>query len=153
HLLVVDSHWWTGMEWQPSFFYFCDYKTDPKNRSMPLVNTPLARVDLTAYNYGNAHAVAQIYEMLGKNENAAEFAELARKTKADLLKHMWDDKAGFFYSLRAKDLKKADVKEVIGVYPFYFDLPEKGKGYERAWEAIIDPKQFWTPWPVASASK
>jgi hypothetical protein len=153
HLLVVDSHWWTGMEWQPSFFAFCDYKTDPKNRAMPLVNTPLARVDLTAYNYGNARAVARIYELLGKKEKAAEFAELARKTKADLLQHMWDANASFFYSLRAKDLKKADVKEVIGVYPFYFDLPEKGKGYERVWESIIDPKQFWTPWPVASASK
>ena len=26
-LLAVDSHWWTGMEYQPSFFYFSDYKT------------------------------------------------------------------------------------------------------------------------------
>ena len=26
-LLVVDSHWWTGMEWQPSFFSFAGYQT------------------------------------------------------------------------------------------------------------------------------
>ena len=25
-LLLVDSHWWTGMEYQPSFFFFSDFK-------------------------------------------------------------------------------------------------------------------------------
>jgi hypothetical protein len=153
HLLVVDSHWWTGMEWQPSFFAFGDYKTDPKERSMPRVRTPLMRVDLTAYNYGNARAVARIHELLGQPDKAREFAELARRTKEDVQRRMWDPDGRFFYSLRAADGKKADVKEVIGVYPFYFDLPDAGKGYERAWESILDPKQFWTPWPVASASR
>ena len=27
------------------------------------------------------------------------------------------------------------------------------KGYESAWASILDPNQFWTTWPVASASK
>ena len=47
----------------------------------------------------------------------------------------------------------ADVKEVIGVYPFYFGMVPWGKGYESAWASILDPKQFWTKWPVASASR
>jgi hypothetical protein len=153
HLLVVDSHWWTGMEWQPSFFSFSDYKTDPRNRAMPKVNTPLMRVDLTAYNYGNARAVSRIYELLGDKEKAAAFADLAAQTRRDLQEQLWDAGGGYFYSLRASDGKKADVKEVIGVYPFYFDLPEPGKGYERAWESLLDPRQFWTRWPVASASR
>jgi hypothetical protein len=153
HLLVVDSHWWTGMEWQPSFFSFSGYKTDPGNRAMPKVNTPLMRIDLTAYNYGNARAVARVYDLLGDREKARAFADLAARTKDDLQKHMWDAGGHFFYSLRASDGKKADVKEVIGVYPFYFDLPDAGRGYERAWESLLDPKQFWTRWPVASASE
>jgi hypothetical protein len=28
-----------------------------------------------------------------------------------------------------------------------------GKGLESAWQSIIDPEQFWTRWPVASASR
>ena len=28
-----------------------------------------------------------------------------------------------------------------------------GAGFESAWSSIVDPKQFWTPWPVASASR
>jgi hypothetical protein len=30
---------------------------------------------------------------------------------------------------------------------------EPGAGYEAAWNSILDPNQFWTPWPVASVSK
>ena len=56
-------------------------------------------------------------------------------------------------SLKADDKAVADVKEVIGVYPFYFGMVPWGKGYESAWSSIIDPKQFWTKWPVASASR
>ena len=66
---------------------------------------------------------------------------------------MWRPEKRFFYSLRADDDAVADVKEVIGVYPFYFGMVPWGKGYESAWASILDPKQFWTTWPVASASK
>ena len=66
---------------------------------------------------------------------------------------MWRPEKRFFYSLRADDDAVADVKEVIGVYPFYFGMLPWGKGYESAWASILDPKQFWTTWPVASASK
>jgi hypothetical protein len=27
-----------------------------------------------------------------------------------------------------------------------------GRGYESAWESILDPNQFWSSWPVASCS-
>ena len=66
---------------------------------------------------------------------------------------MWQPEKRFFYSFRADDGAVADVKEVIGVYPFYFGMLPWGKGYESAWGSILDPKQFWTTWPVASASK
>ena len=52
-LLLVDSHWWTGMEYQPSFFFFSDYKAS-RDFDQPARQVSLERVDLTAYNYGNA---------------------------------------------------------------------------------------------------
>ena len=151
-LLMVDSHWWTGMEYQPSFFFFSDYKTS-KDFNQPARQVSLERVDLTAYNYGNALAVARIYRQLGQSGNAAEFDRLAAKIAAALLKKMWRPEKQYFLSLRAGDKAVADVKEVIGVYPFYFGMVPWGKGYESAWASIIDPKQFWTKWPVASASR
>jgi hypothetical protein len=152
-LLFVDSHWWTGMEWQPSFFAFCDFKTDPKDRMHPLTRDKLDRVDLTTYNFGNAVAVSRIYRLLGRDDLAAEFDALAEKIRRAVLEKLWDSQERFFYSVRNPDQQKARVKEVIGVYPFYFDLPPVGKGYEQAWASFIDPEQFWTTWPAASASK
>lgn len=152
-LLFVDSHWWTGMEWQPSFFAFCDYKTDPKDRMHPLSRDKLDRVDLTVYNFGNAVAVARIYRLLGKDDKAREFDTLAEKIRSAVLNKLWVQQEKFFYSIRSGGQQKANVKEVIGVYPFYFDLPPTDHGYEQAWASIVDPEQFWTPWPVASASK
>ncbi len=151
-LLLVDSHWWTGMEYQPSFFAFSDYKPS-KDFYQPARPVGLERVDLTAYNYGNAMAVARIYRLLGQPEKAEEFDELAAKIAAAVATKMWRPEKRFFYSLRADDDAVADVKEVIGVYPFYFGMLPWGKGYESAWASILDPKQFWTTWPVASASK
>ena len=140
------------MEYQPSFFAFSDYKPS-KDFYQPARPVSLERVDLTAYNYGNAVAVARIYRLLGQPEQAKEFDDLAAKIAAAVTAKMWRPEKRFFYSLRADDDAVADVKEVIGVYPFYFGMLPWGKGYESAWASILDPKQFWTKWPVASASK
>lgn len=147
YLLVVDSHWWTGMEWQPSFFFFNNYRTEKRGEA------DLERVDLTSYNYGNAANLARIYEVLGEGALAERFRRFAEKTKAAVQAKMWDPKSRFFYSLRWNDDAKAWVKEIVGIYPFYFSMPDRGKGFEAAWEHIINPKEFWTRWPVASASQ
>ena len=80
-LLRVDSHWWTGMEYQPSFFFFSDYKAS-RDFDQPARQVSLDRVDLTAYNYGNAVAVARIYRKLGQSAKAEEFDRLAAKISA-----------------------------------------------------------------------
>jgi hypothetical protein len=151
-LLMVDSHWWTGMEYQPSFFAFANYQTSA-DFSQPARRVNLDRVDLTAYNYGNAVAVARIYRRLGKDVLAQEFEGLAAKIAGAVMEKMWQPDKRYFYSLRVGDGAVANVKEVIGVYPFYFGMIPPGKGFESAWESILDPNQFWTAWPVASASR
>lgn len=152
-LLVVDSHWWTGMEWQPSFFSFSDYQTGGGAGTAPDKMTPLSRVDLTAYNFGNAQNSARIYSALGRTADAARMRQLADATRDAVLKEMWNPETNWFQSLRASDEAKAPAKEIIGLYPFYFDLPPAGKGYEAAWKTALDPDLFWTKWPLASAAK
>ncbi len=76
-------------------------------------------------------AVAQIYRKLGQPAKAEEFDGLAARISAAVLAKMWRPEKEFFFSLRANDNAVADVKEVIGVYPFYFGMVPWGKGYER----------------------
>lgn len=151
-LLLVDSHWWTGMEYQPSFFAFGDFKTSA-DFQQPATPVSLERVDLTAYQYGNAVAVAKLYRALGQADAAKEFDALATKIQQAVTTKMWRPQGKFFYSLKADDKAVADVKEIVGVYPFYVGLAPAGQGFEAAWASILDPEQFWTPWPVASASR
>jgi hypothetical protein len=152
-LLVVDSHWWTGMEWQPSFFAFAGYETGGGSGTDPKKMTPLRRVDLTAFNFGNAQAVANIYRELGRREDAARMQRLADETRDAMLREMWDEQTHWFLSLRAKDNAMAPAKEIIGLYPFTFELPPANRGYEAVWQVALDPAAFWTAWPLATAAK
>ena len=76
------------MEYQPSFFFFSDYKVS-RDFAQPAAQVSLDRVDLTAYNYGNALAVARIYRKLGQPAKAEEFDRLAARICAAVLAKMW----------------------------------------------------------------
>jgi len=147
-LLLVDSHWWTGMEWQPSFFFFNGFDKDKQEQH-------LERVDLTAYVYGNAKNLSKIYALVGDAHGETKYREIAEKIRAAMETAMWDETTKFFYSLEPASGNKALVKEVVGVYPFYFSMFEGDSAarYLSAWNSILDPAEFWTAWPVASATK
>ena len=145
-LLLVDSHWWTGMEWQPSFFYFKDFDKDRQNQH-------LERVDLTAYVYGGARNLAKILRTVGDAQGSAHYNVVAEKIKGATLDVMWDNDTKFFYSIEPDTHEKAMVKEVVGVYPFYFSMPPTDSEYLDAWLSVLDPEELWTPWPVASATQ
>lgn len=145
-LLLVDSHWWTGMEWQPSFFYFKEWDKDQQDQQ-------LERVDLTAYVYGNAQNLSKLLKAAGDAQGAAEYEGIARKIRQALLDVMWDSDSKYFYSVEPKTHEKALVKEVIGVYPFYFSMVPWNSPCADAWLSVLNKDELWTEWPVASASK
>ena len=145
-LLLVDSHWWTGMEWQPSFFAFHEWDKD-------LQDQKLERVDLTAYVYGSAKNLARMLTATGDAANAKKYDAIASKIHDAVAGHMWDEETGYFYSIAPDTHEKAGVKEVVGVYPWYFSMFRGEPEYVKAWAALVDPGQLWTPWPVASASQ
>ncbi|MBM3291043.1 MAG: hypothetical protein FJY92_12915 [Candidatus Hydrogenedentes bacterium] len=136
------------MEWQPSFFYFKDFDKDKQDQH-------LERVDLTAYVYGNARNLARVLDAIGDAPGAQKYDAIADKIRGAVENAMWDANTNFFYSVEPATGKMAMVKEVIGVYPFYFSMfgPDDGRPYLAAWKSMIDPNEFWTAWPVASASK
>ena len=152
-LLLVDSHWWTGMEYQPSFFFFLGlqgfqgfFAAGRAGESRAGRSHGLQLWECPAPSRGST-------ESWGNPPRLGNSTELAAKISSAVLEKMWRPEKQFFFSLRASDKAVADVKEVIGVYPFYFGMVPWGKGYEPAWSSIIDPQQFWTKWPVASASR
>lgn len=150
-LLVVDDHWWTGMEWQPSFFYRADYHLGEDHTGRDVQN-PVKRLDLTAYQYANACALSRIHALLGNDDAARDAAALAGMIRDAVCEKMWDEKTGFFYDLLpGTDEKIQTAKTVAAFYPFYSGLPDASQA-RAAWARLLDPAQFWTPYPPASTS-
>ncbi|GGA69538.1 hypothetical protein GCM10008015_07850 [Flavobacterium palustre] len=111
-----------------------------------------ARPTINSYMYGNAMAISKMAEMKGDKEAEAKF-----KAKADVLKQLietklWNKKSEFFETFTEKDTL-AQVREAIGFIPWYFNLPEQNKGFEKAWEQIKDEKGFSAPFGLTTAER
>lgn len=52
-----------------------------------------------------------------------------------------------------RDRKLADVREQHGFTPWYFNLPDKNKGYEAAWSQLMDPQGFHAPYGPTTAEQ
>ena len=46
-----------------------------------------------------------------------------------------------------------DVRELHGYTPWYFNLPDAGKGYEVAWKQLMDPKGFMAAFGPTTAEQ
>lgn len=150
-LLIVDSHWWTGMEWQPSFFCRANYELGERRDGRDVQN-PVKRLDLTSYQYANVRALAAIQATLGLTDEAKRFEELAQTIRQATLAKMWDADHGFFYDLLPEtDKKIVTAKTIAAFYPFYAGLP--GVEQTTAWDKLVDPALFWTPYPPASTAQ
>ncbi len=138
------SHWTTGMEFQPSFFYFNDFDDT-------LPEAKLERPDFATYLYANAQAVAFACRELDQAKLGAEFDHLAQRIHQAVMAGMWDGKDEFFYSIRQGDRAVAEVREVVGFYPFAFQMT--GNETVGAFKHLVDPAEFWTPFPPATVTK
>jgi hypothetical protein len=148
HLLTVDSHTWAGMEWQPSFFYFNGWDATQPGQA-------LERVELSSYVHGGAKAVSRLLAASGNEAGAQQYASVADRIQRALREHCWDADTRFFYPVKPDSREKAMVKEITGVFPFYFSMfdAERMARYGEAFASVIDPAEFWTLWPVASVSR
>ncbi len=53
----------------------------------------------------------------------------------------------------SKEAGLVEVRELHGFTPWYFNLPEAGKGYEIAWKQLMDPKGFHAPLGLTTAEQ
>jgi hypothetical protein len=144
YLPTPRNHGTTGMEFQPSFFYFNENYDDSKPAA------PLERGDYAAYLYGNASSLVEAWRFLGDEARAAEFEQLAGKVRAACLAKLWDPKDRFCYAVREYDGAVARVREVVGFYPFMSRLFPDRPEYVASLAYLVDPAEFWTAYPPAT---
>lgn len=116
------------------------------------------RPPMNSYRYGDAMAIARIADLAGKKELAERYRAEAGRLRDDFQTRLWDPEAKFFKVMRHAqapmnqyDNQAAEVcdpgnlvkvREIFGYVPWYFNMPEDGRGYEEAWRQLSDPKGF-----------
>lgn len=120
------------------------------------------RPTLNAYMFADAQAIARAAALFGDTKTAHEFTARADSLRKRVQEELWDPRREFFLHQFAHDEKdgikaltrtydsgryagNAHGRELIGYVPWQFNLPEKGKGYERAWRFLMDTAYFMAP--------
>lgn len=110
------------------------------------------RPTINAYQYGDAIAIANLADLAGKSEIAAEYRQKAADLKKLFQSKLWDSQAQFFKTLpRDATAELVDVREELGLVPWYFNLPDLG--YETAWKQVMDPDGFYAPFGPLTAER
>ncbi len=116
------------------------------------------RPPVNSYMYGNNVAIAHIAELAGDKALAEKYLRKAEKLKQLIQDSLWDAQSRFFKVRRNSQApidqyknqsaekcdpgKLVSVRELFGYVPWYFNLPDKGKGYEADWKQLTDPNGF-----------
>ena len=112
------------------------------------------RPTINSYMYGDAVAIAEIARRAGKADIGEKFSGKAASLRRLVQERLWDDDAAFFKVLPfAEAAELVDVRELHGFTPWYFGLPEKGKGYETAWKQLTDSGGFKAPFGPTTAEQ
>jgi hypothetical protein len=110
------------------------------------------RPTISAYMFGNATAIAGIARDAGREDLAAEFSAKAAELRALVQSALWNEDRVFFCSV-TEQLEPISVREQIGFIPWYFHIPEPGRGYERAWGQLRDEQGFRAPFGLTTAER
>lgn len=111
------------------------------------------RATINSYMYGDAAAISRIAALAERGDVAEQFRQKAAKIKSLVQTKLWDDEAKFFKTLPRDAETLVDVREQHGYTPWYFNLPDAGRGYETAWKQLMDPGGFYAPFGPTTAEQ
>ena len=110
------------------------------------------RPTINSYQYGDAMAIARAADILGQSDVADLYRRKAQEIKRLVQDRLWDRDAQFFKTLpRGEGKKLADVRELVGFVPWYFNLPDPG--FESAWKQLTDSSGFAAPFGPTTAER
>lgn len=145
------SNW---MEWEKTHRDSCGlfWQIDDRDGMEISIGGNGYRATINSYQYGDALAISKIAELAGKTDAAKIYREKADRIKQLLKGFLWDREAGFFKVLsREPNAKLADVCELHGYTPWYFNLPDAEES--SAWCYLMDNNYFYAPFGPTTAEQ
>jgi hypothetical protein len=124
---------------------------------------------MNSYRFGDAVAIARIAALAGRKELADRYQAEAGQLRKRIQDQLWDSEAKFFKVMRHENAptnqygnsaaeacepgQLVKAREIFGFVPWYFNLPEAGRGYEEAWRQLTDPQGFFAPFGLTVAER
>jgi putative isomerase len=110
-------------------------------------------VDLNCYLVKELRAFATLADGRGKKDLARTYRLKADKI-ADLIRtKLWDEKTGFFYDQNYKSKTRINVKSISGFAPIWAGIADKKQADRIINSQLINPKEFWSKWPVPTLAR
>jgi hypothetical protein len=151
--LVADYRQWESERMRPDGLFWQHDVRDAMEESISGGRQVMnVRPTISVYMYGNARALAAIARLAKRDELEREFTAKADNLRAAVQKTLWNEQFAFFGSV-TEQLEPIAVREQIGFIPWYFSLPEPGRGYERAWAQATDSAGFRAPFGLTTAER
>ena len=106
------------------------------------------RPTINSYMYGNAMAIARITAMKGDMNTSKEYLQKAATLKTNVEHDLWNDSLQHFtdrFKVNNKYVHYWDFirgRELAGMVPWYFNLPEDDQTHNEAWRHITDTSQL-----------
>ncbi|MFC1563857.1 trehalase family glycosidase [candidate division KSB1 bacterium] len=147
-LYDVINHYETGQEFM-SRYLAVDREADRDNWGAIF---RLKGVDSTVYLYEIKKALLQTARILGIDEDIELWESEIEKTKNAVLEFMWDPEIETFSDVDPKNYKRTGIKAAVCFYPYFTDIvtAEHIRGLKSH---LLNPEEFWTPYPVPSSSR
>ncbi len=101
----------------------------------------------------SARSLSRLFLKIENNEESDFFKKVADKSERSLLSKCWDNKDKIFYSLYSKNESFAKVKTVASLIPLYLDGLTGNKLNDLVEKHLLNPDEFFTPYPFPSVSK
>jgi len=143
-LFDVTNQGETGQEYS-SRYLFVDQAADTWK------DFRLKGVDATVYMYELFRTLAWMAGLLDRRRDVAKWRKLADQTRDAMRRKMFDVKAAMFVDVHPRTGKRSPVKAAVGFYPFATDLVDE-EHLSAIRENLLNPKVFWTEFPVPTVS-
>ena len=151
--LVADYRKWESERMRPDGMFWQHDVWDAMEESISGGRKEKnVRPTINSYMFGNATALAAIARLAGKDDLAKEFDAKAAALRKQVEATLWNKELEFFGS-STEQLAPIQVREEIGFIPWYFQLPETGRGYEIAWNQFTDERGLKAPWGITTAER
>lgn len=101
----------------------------------------------------SARSLSRMFDVVDNRAEAVFFEGIAVKAEESLLYKCWNKEDKIFYPLYSGVEKQARVKTVACLMPLLLDGLKGEKLQALVREHLLNPNEFWTPYPVPSVAK